>query len=420
MAQTQTRFRWRNDDGSQTTATWKAAENANVAAYAGTNVRLRCQVAATGDPPPTSYTLYYKRTTDSTWQPVPVRKLAGLTPTPAQSAAIMYTDPNPADPRYANMITYYGHPGGLVVAGRDNFNMPAFATVAAAGGTVLIYLDAMLDNPYGRYHNYLLGRRNNGTPDATYGALVPRWPPGTYQANSTGYLADFRVGGILQSKLEDVLERMVIENPHMGGFFMDDVGSRSTYPLFNWDTFGLTNQQDYRAGAIAMCQTARRVCDRHGLIFFVNGVWQGWTNPTDTDLIDVGGGYPNVSLHGCSLADGAFVEHHPAPELPFWTDYAKSLQWASESATTDGTAFIWSVVNTVTDRDAYIADGNFAFVAIQGDSTPANYATPPIPYSTLHPTGLPSHVGGGEPLYIAATPNIPRGGGGTTRQLTAP
>ena len=70
------------------------------------------------------------------------------------------------------------------------------------------------------------------------------------------YLNDFRVGSVLQSKLECVLEKMVAENPHMAGFFADDLGSRSWYPGFSWDTWGTTNQQSYRAGAIAL----RRLC----------------------------------------------------------------------------------------------------------------------------------------------------------------
>lgn len=41
----QTAFRFRNDDGSETAATWKAAENTNVASQAtGTNFRVRLEV----------------------------------------------------------------------------------------------------------------------------------------------------------------------------------------------------------------------------------------------------------------------------------------------------------------------------------------------------------------------------------------
>jgi hypothetical protein len=69
---TQTHFRWRNDDGSETTATWAAAEDTNVSIALATNTRLRAQVKTTGDAPATAYTLYYKKSTDSVWLPVPV------------------------------------------------------------------------------------------------------------------------------------------------------------------------------------------------------------------------------------------------------------------------------------------------------------------------------------------------------------
>jgi hypothetical protein len=49
----------------------------------------------------------------------------------------------------------YANPGGLVLAGRDNYQGQAFKDVSAAGGTVLIYLDAVIDNRYGRYHEML-------------------------------------------------------------------------------------------------------------------------------------------------------------------------------------------------------------------------------------------------------------------------
>ena len=65
------------------------------------------------------------------------------------------------------------------------------------------------------------------------GPATSRWP-GNFQANSWGYLNDFRVGSVLQSKFKCVLEKMVAENPHMGGWFADDLGSRSWFPGLSW------------------------------------------------------------------------------------------------------------------------------------------------------------------------------------------
>lgn len=64
--------RFRNDDGSETTATWAAAQDANVTAPLGANLRLRVLVDTTDDAPSTAYTLRYKKSTDSVYVPVAV------------------------------------------------------------------------------------------------------------------------------------------------------------------------------------------------------------------------------------------------------------------------------------------------------------------------------------------------------------
>ena len=60
-------FRFRKDDGDETTATWDAAQDANIQAPAGTTKRLRFIVNATGDPDATQYQLEGKLSTDSAW-----------------------------------------------------------------------------------------------------------------------------------------------------------------------------------------------------------------------------------------------------------------------------------------------------------------------------------------------------------------
>lgn len=65
-------FRWRNDDGSETTATWAASQDSDASVALNTNIRLRALVNATGDPNASAYTLYYKLSTDSNYIPVPV------------------------------------------------------------------------------------------------------------------------------------------------------------------------------------------------------------------------------------------------------------------------------------------------------------------------------------------------------------
>jgi len=67
---TQARFRWRNDDGSESAATWAAAEDTNVTIAALTPKRLRVEITATGDPASAAYKLQYRKVGDTFWRDV--------------------------------------------------------------------------------------------------------------------------------------------------------------------------------------------------------------------------------------------------------------------------------------------------------------------------------------------------------------
>jgi hypothetical protein len=280
---------------------------------------------------------------------------------PAQAAGLVYGDPGQA--------AKYAYPGGLVVAGRDNYQGQAFKDVSDAGGSVLIYLNAIIDNPHGRYHELL----NN---PSKCGPATARWP-GNYKANSWGYLNDFRVGSVLQGKLECVLEKMVVENPHMAGWLADDLGSRYWFPDLDWASF--PDKAAYRAGAIALTKTFRKVADRHHLIFLVNGTWAGGS------LASAGGGYPNLAKSGNALAEGGVVEHHDG-EIGYFGPYGCSKQWADQSPITHGKAFNYAMTSTNAGTIEYVKSGCYAFVNHQTHSGISR------PWGTSHPTGLPTHA----------------------------
>jgi hypothetical protein len=289
--------------------------------------------------------------------PTPSLTTSTIANLPAQAAGITYGGASGAAP--------YAHPGGLVVAGRDNYQGQAFKDVSAAGGSVLIYLDAIIDNPYGRYHDLL----NN---PSECGPATARWP-GNYKANSWGYLNDFRVGSVLQSKLKCVLEKMVAENPHMAGWLADDLGSRSWFPDLDWASF--PDKAAYRAGAIALTQTLRTVANEHGLVFIVNGTWSA----------NNGGGYPDASKPGNALADGGFVEHHDG-EIAYFGPYGCSAQWAAQSPITKGKAINYAVTYTAAGKAQYVDSNCYAYVNQQSDYSGV------APWGTFHATGLPSRV----------------------------
>lgn len=288
---------------------------------------------------------------------------------PTQAASIVWADPGSVGPA----ITY-AYPGALVVAGRDQYADPVFKTISGAGGTVLIYLDALINSTVGTYHGLLLN-------SSIYGAAVPLWPPGYTVNSAAGYsLNDFRTtadggAGLLLSKLPGVLEQMVSDNPHIGGFFMDDLGTRSWYPDLNWTSF--PDKAKWRNGAIAIAQAVRNVCDEHGIIFMVNGTW------TAND----GGGYPDSTQHGCSLAEANYVEHHDT-ESSFWVPYVSSSQWATASKVTRGVSFAFANMNTSAGFTEFQNTGAFSFLNLQPTAN-YDYAAP---WGTHHTTGLPSHV----------------------------
>lgn len=298
---------------------------------------------------------------------------AAATPTPQPAIANLPGQPGITAYGSATAVTPYAKPGALIIAGRDNYNAQQMKDASAAGATVLIYLDAIIDNPYGRYHGLLVN-------SSTCGPATARWP-GSPKANSSGYLQDFRVGSVVQSKLKCVLELIVAENPHMGGFFADDLGSRSWFPNFSWDSWGATNQQAYRAGAIAVAQTFHDVAVEHGLMLMVNGTW------TAGALASNGGGYPTASSHGLSLADGGYIEHHDASELAYWKAYATGQWGTAAGSVSQGKPVMYVQASDDATRTTYNNSGAFSFLSAQ-----ASYDSGVTPWGNFHPTGLPSKV----------------------------
>lgn len=60
-------FRFRNDDGTETSATWKAAQDANITAPAGNNVRLRFLIDSSGDADAKQFQLEFQKSGWSDW-----------------------------------------------------------------------------------------------------------------------------------------------------------------------------------------------------------------------------------------------------------------------------------------------------------------------------------------------------------------
>lgn len=66
----QAAFRFRNDDGSESAATWAAAQGSNVTMAAGSAARVRFLLQAAGDPTGKAFQLEYRKVGDTTWKKV--------------------------------------------------------------------------------------------------------------------------------------------------------------------------------------------------------------------------------------------------------------------------------------------------------------------------------------------------------------
>lgn len=285
-------------------------------------------------------------------------------------------------------LASWAQPGALVMAGYlDRGDLgpavpgtypgtnPGYIAAAEAGATVLGYIDPMIDASYGIYHELLINASDS--LGRSVGPAAALWP-GPLSANEYGNLIDFRVGSVIQDKFGPVLEQMLADCPWLGGFWLDDVGARSYYPNFDWAAdMTATERQDYRDGAIALCQTARQVCDDNPIggqarMFLVNGTWQGGT------LLDYGGGYPDPDITGMSLAEGGEIENHARDS--FWTAYAQGPQWATESST-NGVPIMVSSHSTAAERDDFTGAGLVAFSESDDGETI---------WGAFHETGLPN------------------------------
>lgn len=295
-----------------------------------------------------------------------------ITPLPMQPAITDYQVPSGAG---SNAIPYQ-HTGALILAGQSQLPSANMQNAETAGATVLAYIDPMVIQPNSGTYGDMLWQASS------CGAAIPQWGSFT---SGTGYnLADFRTtadggGGLEQTKFRCVLEAMIAANPHIGGIFADDLGSKSWYPGVNWSTFGSANQQAWYDGAVGLAQTLHDVAVEHGLMTMVNGTWEKGT------IASNGGGYPNLAANGNAEVDGGYIEHHASSEVAFWQDYA-SGQWATGAGdAAQGSPIMYVQSSDLNTLNTYKATGVFSYGSYQTD-----YSQPAPVWGSFHATGLPS------------------------------
>lgn len=125
-------FRFRNDNGSESAATWLAAQDTNVTQPLSTNTRLRMLLNATGDPASFQGRLDYKKSTDSVYVPV---LLAQPSLTPSELTAGASTS-NVLTYATASVTLKAGATYLIGIVHTDAASEQDLASVATTGGAV--------------------------------------------------------------------------------------------------------------------------------------------------------------------------------------------------------------------------------------------------------------------------------------------
>jgi hypothetical protein len=124
MALDLTRFRWRNDDGTEVTASWAAAEGAAISPPSGVTRRLRAQVQAGGVVGARQYQLEYRKTGETVWKRVAAFGV-GIDMAVANAQHAM-----------ASPVVLLGQVHGLTVSGAGHAVLSDNLTLVGGGNTI--------------------------------------------------------------------------------------------------------------------------------------------------------------------------------------------------------------------------------------------------------------------------------------------
>lgn len=133
-------YRFRDDDGSESAATWLASQDSNVTRATATNTRLRALLNATGNPPSQQYQLEFKKSSDTTYKRVEVAGGGAITYGAVGTVTTTGTTAPTVD--YPTGITYddillmavVNRPSTSTPATPDGWTAPANNTVTGGAG----------------------------------------------------------------------------------------------------------------------------------------------------------------------------------------------------------------------------------------------------------------------------------------------
>ncbi len=154
-------FRFRTDDGSETTATWAAAQDTNLTAPLSTNLRLRLLANATGDPAAIAYTLYHQKNGSGGYTAVPIVGSSSPSLSYGAAGALAYSSSGGTSvaPGYPSGIT--ANSGLVLVIGQKPSSANGGTVTTPSGWTLQYSLTGANDGDTGGYTTTLAADQGN-------------------------------------------------------------------------------------------------------------------------------------------------------------------------------------------------------------------------------------------------------------------
>lgn len=143
-------FRFRNDDGSETTATWLAAQDTDVTQPLSTNTRVRVLLDSTlGDPPASAYRLEYKKSSESVWERIDAAATATLSYGAPGAGAGSTAGGATVSPNYPTAIT--SRSALILIIGMKPSSANSGSVTTPSGWTLVTSLTGANDGDTGGY-----------------------------------------------------------------------------------------------------------------------------------------------------------------------------------------------------------------------------------------------------------------------------
>nr|WP_298728884.1 hypothetical protein [uncultured Steroidobacter sp.] len=259
-------------------------------------------------------------------------------------------------------VNLYGHPTGMIIAGRCNRNDDAFQQARRGGAEVLQYV-APTERPDVRVcklDNDLYMKDQS---------RVPLWPfprEGERVSYPKTHMTDMRPGSPWIKHVVDYVEQMMRDGK-VDGVFLDSMGARPWNKLADWDDWSQQEKDTWAEGNVDLVRRLdeRRRAINPEFIIVSNGVW------------DLGDG-KSRGAEGERYVDGIMLEHpkvgskfHEKQAAKKFGDLGHRRLLVIASGPDDARA--WAKVKGVTHVSSQVGKGQYD-----------HPTEPPVPFTPLH------------------------------------